>query len=131
MIAVAEATCTNFDPPLGPSVHSAWIGLAPPPEPKPDVDQALDNKLDENWDPCPRKGECIGGERIGKTYVPWMSDFIHSMSNALLRSGGLYDVHVLQEKVKQYAKEYRVNFVPTDSFAEVRNSPTLALSGLY
>lgn len=119
MLAVAVATCTNFDPPLGPSVHTAWTGLTPPPEPKPDSDQVLENKPDESLVASPLEGERMRDERNDKTHVPWMSDLIHSVSDALLRSGGLCDVRVLQEKVRQCAKEHRVNCVPTDSFEEV------------
>lgn len=61
----------------------------------------------------------MSDERTDKTYVPWMSDFIRSTSDALLRNEGVCDVKVLQEKVRQCAKEYRVNCLATDSFEEV------------
>lgn len=156
---VALATSTDFDQTLGPSVHNAWTGLAPPPKAKPDFDRVLENKPDENWVPCLLKGEVIpmtgrilglyprggfvapgicdswhsflGDERIDETYVAWMSDFIPSMSDSLLRNGGLYDVHVFQQKAEQWAEEHPgVTCQTTNTLAEVWTAPTLALPGL-
>ena len=156
---VAVATSTNFEQPLGPSVHNAWTGLVPPPKPKPDFDGVLENKADENWVPCLLKGEVIpmtgrilglyprggfvspgicdswhsflGDERIDETYVAWMSDFIPSMSDTLLRNGGLYDAHVFQQRAEQWAQEHPgVTCQTTNTLAEVWTRPTLVLRGL-
>lgn len=149
---VALATCTNFDQSLGPLVPNVWAGLIPPPKPKPDFDLVLANKPDENWVPCLLKGEVIpmtgrilalyprggfvtpgiceswhgflGGERINDTYVAWMSDFIPSMSDSLLRNGGLYDVHVFQEKAEQWAQDHPgETCLTTNTLAEVYIPP--------
>lgn len=146
---VALATSTNFDQPLGPSVPNVWAGLAPPPKPKPDFDRVLAGKPDDNWVPCILRGEVIpmtarilglyprggfvapgicdswhgflgDGDRVDETYVAWMSDFIPSMSDTLLRNGGLFDAHVFRDKAEVWARDHPgVTCPTTNTLAEV------------
>ncbi|KAK8023698.1 hypothetical protein PG993_011764 [Apiospora rasikravindrae] len=130
--AFALVTSTNFDRPLGPTVSTAW-NLLPPPRPKPDFDRVLKHEPDPNWVPAIYSGEVIpftgrilvlnpreglpvdgicdawngfeGEERIDSTTLAFMTDLIPSMSDTLLRNGGIYDAHAFQAKARQWADE--------------------------
>ncbi|KAH8768351.1 thioesterase family protein [Diaporthe sp. PMI_573] len=150
--ALALATSTNFDKVLGPSAPTAWAPL-PPPDPKPDFDRILANKPDDNWIPVRVEGELIpmtsrvlaldpragfrtdgivdnwngfvGDERMDATYIALMTDMIPSMSDTLMRNGGLYDAHRFWEKAKQWADANPgVTAVFENSLKEVMQSAT-------
>ncbi|KAL1845922.1 hypothetical protein Daus18300_014413 [Diaporthe australafricana] len=73
---------------------------------------------------CDSWHSLLGDERIDETYVAWMSDFIPSMSDTLLRNGGLFDAHVFRQKAEQWAQEHPgVTCQTTNTLAEaVKNS---------
>lgn len=128
---VALATSTNFDKPLGPTVPTGWT-LLPPPDPKPDFDRVLANKPDENWIPVRAGGEVIplterilgldpragfrfegicdvwngfiGDERMDCTYIALMTDIIPSMTDTLMRNGGMYDAHRFWQGAREWAE---------------------------
>ncbi|KAK7700139.1 hypothetical protein SLS64_011158 [Diaporthe eres] len=127
---VALATSINFDRALGPTVPTGWT-LLPPPDPKPDFDRVLAHKPDENWIPVQAGGEVIpltgrilgldpragfrtegicdvwngfvGDERMDGTYIAMMTDMIPSMTDTLMRNGGLYDAHRFWRGARQWA----------------------------
>ncbi|KAK7946210.1 uncharacterized protein PG986_010531 [Apiospora aurea] len=150
--AVALATSTNFDRALGPTVATAWTPL-PPPKPKPDFKRVLRHEPDPNWVPAiysgevipfagrilvldPREGFPVDGvcdawngfedeERIDSTTLAFMTDLIPSMSDTLLRNGGLYDAHAFQEKARKWAEESPGVPAPlTNSLAEAMKATT-------
>lgn len=128
---VALATSTNFDKALGPTVPTGWT-LLPPPDPKPDFDRVLAHKPDEHWIPVQAGGEVIpftgrilgldpragfrtegicdvwsgfvGDERMDGTYIAMMTDVIPSMTDTLMRNGGLYDAHRFWQGARQWAE---------------------------
>ncbi|KAI0383352.1 thioesterase family protein [Hypomontagnella monticulosa] len=116
---VALATSTNFDMSAGPSAPTSWA-LLPPPKPVPDFELAEAHKPEPNWIPGRINGEIVpgnrrilsltprggpvegisdvwnrfdGDERIDATYLAMMVDYFPSLSDTLLRTGGLYDDH--------------------------------------
>ncbi|KAK7917531.1 hypothetical protein PG985_011139 [Apiospora marii] len=151
--ALALATSTNFDRPLGPTVPTAWTPL-PAPLPKPDFARVLRHEPDPNWIPAiysgevipftgrilvldPREGNPVDGicdawngfanpaERIDSTTLAFLTDLIPSMSDTLLRNGGLYDAHAFQEKARQWADEHPGMPAPlTNSLAEAARAAT-------
>ncbi|KAK8070550.1 hypothetical protein PG997_010753 [Apiospora hydei] len=141
--AVALATSTNFDRPLGPTVATAWTPL-PPPRPRPDFERVLRHEADPNWVPAIYSGEVIpftvrilvfdpregfpvdgGEERIDSTTLAFMTDLIPSMSDTLLKNGGLYDAHAFQEKARKWAEENPGVPAPlTNSLAEAMKATT-------
>ncbi|KAI0015457.1 thioesterase family protein [Xylariomycetidae sp. FL0641] len=129
--ALALAASTNFDISIGPTVPTAW-SLLPPPKPKPDFARVLAFKPDQHWIPARLSGEIINitehllvldprngfptdglcdawngclreEDRIDATFLTMMTDIIPSMSDTLLRNGGLYDAHAFYRKTKQWA----------------------------
>ncbi|KAI0424575.1 hypothetical protein F5Y09DRAFT_353281 [Xylaria sp. FL1042] len=130
---VALATATNFDRVLGPTVAVPVARIRyPPPGPVPDFDAVLAQKPEKNWIPFRLEGEtipftrrilvlnprddfrhdgvcdawnCIEGERIDATYLAMMTDIMPPMSDTLLRNGGLYDVHNVFCKTKDWTEE--------------------------
>lgn len=132
---IALATATNFEKSLGPSVPptQSWSGLLPPPKPTPDFERVLAQQAESNWVPARLEGEIIpmtsrilglyprgsfvapgicdtwhtflGDERITDTYLAFMTDLVPSMSDTLLRNGGLYDAHVFREEAEKWATE--------------------------
>ncbi|PGH00368.1 hypothetical protein GX51_05867 [Blastomyces parvus] len=129
----ALATSTNFDKDLGPTAATAW-SLRPPPPPTPDFNRVLAHQPDENWLPgvvageiipltrrklglnprvgCTVDGICdawhsfLGDERMDATYLALMADIIPSLSDTLLRNGGLYDNHTLLAQMEQWAEKH-------------------------
>lgn len=145
--AVALATSTNFARSLGPSAPTAW-SLHPPPRPKPNFDLVLARKPDENWIPFSIQGEVYAltgrmfslnprggfptdgvcdawsgykdGERLHATQIVLMTDLLPSLSDTLLRNGGLYDAHAMFKKTEQAAQDKPGEFAHiTNSVAEV------------
>ncbi|PGH29674.1 hypothetical protein GX50_07559 [[Emmonsia] crescens] len=143
---LALATSTNFDKDLGPTVATAW-SLHPPPPPTPDFNRVLAHQPDENWIPGllageiipltrrklglhPRVGFPVDGvcdawngfladERMDATYLALMADIIPSLSDTLLRNGGLFDARTFQAQMEQWAKENPgVPCVMSNSIAE-------------
>ncbi|KAI1277182.1 thioesterase-like superfamily-domain-containing protein [Xylaria sp. FL0933] len=130
---IALATATNFDRVLGPTVPVPVTRiLYPPPGPVPDFERVLAQKPEQNWIPFQVSGEiipftrrilalnprdgfrhegicdawnCVENERIDATYVAMMTDIVPSMSDTLQRNGGLYDVHTIFHKAKEWAEE--------------------------
>lgn len=129
---VALATSINLDNP-GPAAATAWR-LHPPPQPTPDFEAVLARKPDAHWLPAhlvgevipftrrqlvlnPRNGFPVDGicdawntfqddERMDATYLALMTDCIPSMSDTLLRNGGLYDARRGFAQIEQWAKEH-------------------------
>lgn len=151
--AFALATSINFDRRLGPTVPTAWTPL-PPPLPKPDFARALRHEPDPNWVPAiysgevipftgrilvldPREGNPVDGicdawngfegtERVDSTTLAFMTDLIPSMSDTLLRNGGLYDAHAFQAKARRWAEAHPGVPAPlTNSLAEAMKAATL------
>jgi acyl-CoA thioesterase len=130
---VALATSTNFDKVLGPSAATDWT-LYPSPPPKPRFDRVMAQKPDDNWLPGhitgeiipvtrrililnPRRGHTVkgvcdvwnsflGDERMDATYLAMMTDIMPSLSDTLLRNGGLYDGHLFLEKLQRWAEKH-------------------------
>ncbi|KAI1880300.1 hypothetical protein JX265_001921 [Neoarthrinium moseri] len=130
---IAIVTATNFDAPLGPTVPTAW-SLLPAPKPVPDFSRIVNRQSDPYWLPTHLSGEildvtkrllflhprgshrvdgicdawsgCIGcpDEHMDATYLALMTDIIPSMSDTLLRNGGLYDAHRLFAEMKKWAE---------------------------
>lgn len=129
--AFALATSTNFDRHLGPTVPTGWT-LLPPCGPIPDFDRILANKPEDNWIPVRVEGEVIpltrrilaldpragfptkgvidnwdgflGDERMDATYIALMTDMIPSMTDTLMRNGGMYDAHRFWENASKWAE---------------------------
>ncbi|KAF4979163.1 hypothetical protein FZEAL_4591 [Fusarium zealandicum] len=118
--AIALATSTNFNESLGPSSNTNWTLNPPPAKPIPDFTKVMSNKPDENWIPGRVNGEVIplsrhmlvlnprGGYLVPGVWDAWnrftnepmdatclalMCDIVPSMSDTLLRNGGIYDAH--------------------------------------
>ncbi|KAH9983769.1 thioesterase family protein [Xylariaceae sp. FL0662B] len=134
-VIIALATATNFYVRLGPTVPTAWT-LLPAPKPAPDLGRVLNHQPDPHWIPAHLSGEiinvtrrllilnprgghpidgicdawngCLGppDERMDATYLAMMTDIIPSMSDTLLRNGGLYDAHTFFEKMERWAEEH-------------------------
>ncbi|KAI1176544.1 thioesterase family protein [Nemania sp. FL0916] len=131
--AIAMATSTNFERPLGPTVTTQWR-LLPPPKPVPDFERVVAHLPDDNWLPAcysgdiiattknilvlnPRGGFTVDGicdgwyglvddtQCMDATYVSMMTDIIPSMSDTLLRNDGLYDAHAFFAKLERWAVE--------------------------
>ncbi|KAK8064341.1 beta-ketoacyl synthase domain-containing protein [Apiospora phragmitis] len=151
--AVALVTSTSFDRPPGPTVPTAWAPL-PPPRPKPDFARDLRHQPDPNWVPAIYSGEVIpftgrilvlgpregfpvegicdawngfeGAERIDSTTLAFMTGLITSMSDTLLRNGGLYDAHAFQEKARRWTEENPGVPAPlTNSLTDATKATTL------
>lgn len=130
---IAMANSTNFNQELGPTVATShpWAGL--PPKPRPDFDQILQNKPDANWVPLyvtgeilPMMGRFIGfwprgsfvapgicdawytmpGEQIDETCMTFMTDYRPSMSDTLLKNGGMHDANGFRESAERWTKEH-------------------------
>ncbi|OBT70067.1 hypothetical protein VE03_00445 [Pseudogymnoascus sp. 23342-1-I1] len=129
--AIATATSTNFDQPVGQTAKTAWA-FHPPPKPAPDFAKVLAHAPDDNWLPMtlageigpftrrlltlhprdgfPTPGICdawntIRGELMDATDLTMMTDCMPSMSDTLLRNGGVYDAHRVFKSVKAWAVE--------------------------
>ena len=128
---IATATSINFDKPIGPTHSTNWT-LYPTPKPTPNFEKVLAHQFDEHWLPAHLVGEVIpftgrqlvlnprggfpiegicdawntfmGEERMDSTYLALMSDCIPSMSDTLLRNGGLYDAHNNFMQLEQWAE---------------------------
>lgn len=62
----------------------------------------------------------LGEERIDETYAAFMTDYVPSMSNTLLRNNGLYNAHIYQRKAKWWAEEHPgITYQCENTFAEV------------
>lgn len=133
---------------------TAWTPL-PPPAPKPDFARVLRHEPDPNWIPAiysgevipftgrilvldPRPGHPVDGicdawngfadpsECIDSTTLAFLTDLISSMSDTLLRNGGLYDAHAFHEKAKRWADENPGVSAPlTNSLADAMKVKTL------
>ncbi|KAM5343390.1 hypothetical protein ACJ41O_011927 [Fusarium nematophilum] len=128
---IAHVTSTNFDQSLGPSADTNW-SLDPPPKPTPSFAKVMANEPDENWIPGRLSGEIIplsrhllvlnarGGfqqpgildawntftaERMDATCIALMCDYIPSMSDTLLRNGGMYDAHTKFAQMEAWAEK--------------------------
>lgn len=150
----ALITTTNFDKSLGPTVGTDWSLLPPPTRPTPDFDRVAAQQHDPNWVPAILTGEIIpftrrmvaldpyggfpvdgicdawngflGDERMNATYIALMADTLPSMSDTLLRNGGLYDAHAFYAKAEQWAKEKPgVPAEMTNSIAEAMKATTI------
>ncbi|KAH8885979.1 thioesterase family protein [Thozetella sp. PMI_491] len=130
---IALGTSTNFDKPVGPTVR-VTSPLLPTPSPAPDFERISAHQPDPHWLPgrivgevltfthrmlvlnpragFPAQGICdawngfMEDERMDATYLAMMTDVIPSMSDTLLRNGGLYDAHVFLEKLRLWAEEH-------------------------
>ncbi|KAK7755614.1 hypothetical protein SLS62_002223 [Diatrype stigma] len=147
---VALATSIDLDSP-GPTAATAWR-LHPPPRPKPDFEAVLAHKPDAHWLPAHLSGEIIpltrrqlvlnprdgfqvdgicdawnafqGDERMDATYLALMTDLIPSMSDTLLRNGGLYDARRSFAQIEQWAEEHPgVPAELTNSLKEAMRTP--------
>lgn len=150
---VALATSINFEKPVGPTVATDWT-LLPPPKPVPRFDHVLAHRPEENWVPARLEGEIIpmtgrilvldprggfpvdgvcdawngfmGDECMDATYLALMTDIVPSMSDTLMRNGGLYDAHAFYQKSERRAAEAPgVPAVFTNSVAEAMRASTL------
>lgn len=134
LCVTAFATSTNFERPMGPSASTDWK-LSPEPAPIPDFERVLASKPEKNWIPftiqgevypmtermfslSPRDGFRVDGvldawcgyrSDTGKmrgTEVALMTDTLPSLSDTLLRNGGLYDSHANHIKTLKGAEEH-------------------------
>ncbi|KAI1763225.1 thioesterase family protein [Hypoxylon sp. FL1150] len=118
--AIALATTTNFNKPLGPTVPTDWTlldcingppHLLPPPPPPPNFDRILTRQPDDHWLPSRLSGDiirygCIDEtESMDATYLAMITDVIPLMSDTFLRNNGLYDAHAYRGKLERWAKE--------------------------
>ena len=129
---LALATSVNMDSP-GPTGATAWQ-LRPSPPPAPDFEAVAAHKPDAHWLPAhlsgeifpltrhmmylnpregfPTDGICdawntfLGDERMDATYLTLMTDVVPSMSDTILRNGGLYDAHKTFAQAKEWAREH-------------------------
>ncbi|KAH8692257.1 thioesterase family protein [Talaromyces proteolyticus] len=127
----ATATVTNFDVSLGPSAPTDWK-LQPQPKPSPDWKKLEANFPDDNWLPVIMDGEILpimrrmtqlnprggfpiaglcdmwssfGSERIDSTHLTLLTDLIASMSDTILRTGGMLDAHAIGNATEAWAGE--------------------------
>ncbi|KPM46155.1 hypothetical protein AK830_g252 [Neonectria ditissima] len=147
--AIATATSTNFNEPLGPTVTTDWI-LDPPPKPTPNFAKIKASEPDENWIPgriagevipisrhmlvlSPRGGFPVAGmceawngftaEAMDATCVTLLCDMMPSMSDTLLRNGGMYDAHSKFATMEKWAeKNPGVVCEMTNSLAEAADA---------
>ncbi|KAI0006423.1 thioesterase family protein [Xylariaceae sp. FL0662B] len=146
---IALATSINLEIP-GITAATAWR-LHPPPEPLPDFEAVLAHKPDAHWLPTHLAGEILpftrrvltlnprsgfpvdgvcdawnafqGDERMDAAYLALMTDYIPSMSDTLLRNGGLYDARRSFARIEQGVREHPgVPAELTNSFKEARQS---------
>lgn len=62
----------------------------------------------------------LGDERINETYISFMADLVPSLSDTLLRNGGMYDAQVFQQKAERWADEHPgVTCICENTLAEV------------
>lgn len=138
--------------PFPASQLPSWSGLIPPlPNPLPNFDLIVaQQKPDDNWAPAYLAGEVIpatrrlqglyplGGfaapgicdswhrfveEPMNVTSVAFMTDLVPSMSDTLLRIGGLFDAHMFREGAEKWASENPGTTCPfTNTIAQVRQS---------
>jgi hypothetical protein len=74
---------------------------------------------------CDAWNSFLGDERMDATYLAMMADVIPSLSDTLLRHGGLYDAHAFWEKMKVWAEENPgIPAVMTNTIAQAMQSPT-------
>lgn len=133
LCVTAFATSTNFERPMGPSAPTSWK-LSPEPAPIPDFKHVLASQPEKNWIPftiqgevypmtermfslSPREGFPVEGvldawcgyrsdsEKMHATHVALMTDTLPSLSDTLLRNGGLYDSHSNYAKTVKGAEE--------------------------
>ncbi|KAF4461065.1 hypothetical protein FALBO_12132 [Fusarium albosuccineum] len=144
--AIALATSINFDKPVGPTVATDWALNPPPPTPAPNFAKVLANEPDENWIPGSVNGEvapltrhilalnarggfqiagiadawnCFTAEPMDATCIALMCDLIPSMSDTLLRNGGLYDAHKNFATMEEWAEKNPGQVCPlTNTLAE-------------
>lgn len=144
------ANSTNFNQALGPTVapSQSWTGL--PPKPRPDFNQILQNRPDANWVPLyvtreilPMMGRFLGfwprgsfvapgicdawytmpDERVDETCMTFMTDLRPSMSDALLKNGGMHDANIFRESAERWTEEHPGTTCHLEkNFAEVRSS---------
>ena len=128
---LAVATFINMDNP-GPTVARTWRPH-PPPAPVPDFEAVDAHKPEAHWLSAhltdeifpilgrllalnPREGFPFDGicdawysfqdnEHMDAVYLTMMTDCIPSMSDTLLRNGGLYDAHRFLHEVEARAKD--------------------------
>lgn len=144
----AQATATNFDKLVGPTVPSAWT-LHPPPAPVPDFAKVLAHQPDDHWLPAIVAGEVLpftrrqlvlncgfptdgvcdawntfqGDERMDATYLAMMADCVPSLSDTLLSNHGLYDARRNFEMIQAAARENPGQpAVLTNSYKELAKS---------
>lgn len=130
---MALVTSTNFDKPVGPTAATGWSLRNPDPAPIPDFDKIQAHAPDEHWIPAHLTSEVvpfsrrilflkprdrppvgvndawnsfIGDERIRNSYLPLMADSFPSMSDTLLRNGGLFDANKSFDRIKEWAEEH-------------------------
>ncbi len=127
----ALASSINFDVAVGPTAKSG-VKLLPPPRPNPDFAKVEVFQPDENWISSKSDGELfpfvrrmsflypIDGhktdgivdywtvfdrpEKMDGAHLALVSDLAPSMSDTLLRNGGLFDAHRIH-KIKKEAAE--------------------------
>ncbi|WZH44143.1 thioesterase-like superfamily-domain-containing protein [Fusarium acuminatum] len=129
--AIGLITSTNFAQTLGPTSDTQWA-LNPPPASIPDFDKLLSNKPDPKWVPGLTKGEVFPmgqriislcerggmqvdglvdawngfpGEKMQAPHISLMCDFMPSMADTLLRSGGMYDGRSNLRKMEAWAEK--------------------------
>lgn len=134
LIALATATNFDKPLGPSVPTSESWSGLLPPlPKPTPDFERVLAQKAESNWVPARLEGEIIpmtsrilglyprdkfvapgicdswhgflGDERITDTYLAFMTDMVPSMSDTLMRNGGLYDANVFRDEAEKWASE--------------------------
>ncbi|RYO76724.1 hypothetical protein DL766_004172 [Monosporascus sp. MC13-8B] len=127
----ALATATNFDKHVGPAIPTAWR-LHPSPRPVPNFDGVLAHQPDEHWPPAHLAGEILlinrhrlilnsrdgfpldgicdawntftDGERMDATCLTFVTDLILSISDTLLRNGGIFDARASIVKMEKWAE---------------------------
>lgn len=127
----ATATSINFEALHGPSAPTDWQ-FQPQPKPLPDWRKLETNQPDENWlsvvvdgevmpftrrmmqlNPrggFPVAGVCdmwnsFGSERVDSTHLTILTDLVPSMSDTLLRTGGIFDAHTIGSATEAWAKD--------------------------
>ncbi|KAI1733379.1 thioesterase family protein [Xylaria scruposa] len=150
---IALATSCNFIKSVGPTALSAWnpgAGLST--HPIPNFEGILANKPDQHWLPAHLVGEIIpftrrqlclnpregfpvdgvcdawntflGDERMDATYLAMMADCIPSMSDTILRNGGIYDARRSFAIMEKWDAEHPgVPAELTNSFKQAMQTP--------